>query len=594
MAGRKGKLIEVDVNSLKDGESKVLTNINGNYVLSEKNNIEYADYSNQIESASFDFLRTQHLYNKVIEMENSSYVTSFDDLLELAKNPQNDLSKINKINGICQYYVNKDDIIGKVVEVIENNINTNYTINYPNLPKNEDNFERKAEIETLIKDFNKQIDIEQLIKDNILITYMEGNFIIYLRGNSTSGYIIESYPLGIVEITEYKIDNDPIISFDVSSLKQILQKAQNKFKKLKSKSTIQLSQTIEDEILKNYPPEVADAYKVKDNYCFLDPKRVGVNRVNNYRGLYGVTPIMKALNAQLLLDTYDSVDRKNAIAKSKKIYHQVLREGLMDNPGDLAVTNRKVKYSAEMGYAHGNLLAAMQKDVVLLTSPPYVEKLEIIEPKTTETNPENILLNRNRVLNALGIGYLSNEVKSSFNTVNVNSDELLKKVNKISKNLENIINKFYKVVCEENGIDIMYVPTITIQPTEYLDNDSKFKLIDLLYSKIGASYKTIFNVLGKDFDYETEVRQRMEENEFMIDGQIYSLDEDVFKPHPTSYNSSGDTSDSSSGSDTNEGDSGDGLDTDVIENINKDENKNPDEEQRARDKNRYQSKKKSE
>lgn len=590
MARKKEKEIEIDVSTLKDGESRVLTNVNGNYVLSDKqSNAEYIDYGKQIEKASFDFIRAEHIYNKVIQMENSSYITTFDDLLELAKNPQNDIAKINKINGICQYYVNKDDIIGKVVEIVENNINTNYSINYPNLPKEEDNTERKNEIEKLIMDFNRQIDIEQLIKDNILITYMEGNFIVYLRGDSKNGYAVESYPLGLVEITEYKIDNEPIVSFDVSSLKQTLQKAQNKFKKLKSKSTIQLSQTIEDEILKNYPPEVGDAFKVRDNYCFLDPKRVGVNRVGNFRGLYGVTPIMKALNAQLLLDTYDNVDRKNAIAKSKKIYNQILRAELLDNnSSDLPKNSSKVKYAAEMGYAHGNLLAAMQKDVVLLTSPPYVEKLEIVEPKTVETNPENILLNRNRVLNALGIGYLSNEVKSSFNTVNVNADELLKKVNRISKNLESVINKFYKVVCEENNIDVIYAPTIIIQPTEYLDKDSKFKLIDLLYSKIGASYKTVFGVLGKDFDYETEVRNRMEENEYMLNGKLYNLDEDVFKPHPTSYNSPGDSGEKSDSSDKSETDT-----KSVDDTIKEEENQNPDQEQKARDKNRYQNKKKS-
>lgn len=576
---KKGKKIEIDVSELKDGKNKILSNINGNYVLSDPTTeISENNFKNGIEAASFDFLRNEHLYNKVLQSDSAAYVTTFDELLDLAKNPQNDITKIVKINSIIQYYANKDDIIGKVIEIVENNINTNYSINFPNLPNKKKKV--KENLQGIIKNFNKQIDLEELIISNVLYTYLEGNFIMYLRGDANSGYVVETYPLGLLEITDYKIDNEPIVTFDVSSLKQTLQKAQSKFKKLKAKSTINLNQTLEDEILKNYPLEVGDALKVKDNVCFLNPERVGVNRINNFRGLYGLSPVMKSLNAQLLLDTYDTVDRKNAIAKSKKIYHQVLRADLLEANDD---GKMKTKFNNEIGYAHGNLLAAMQKNTVILTTPPYVEKIEIIEPQTTETNPENILINRNRVLNALGIGFLSNESKSSFNTVNVNVDELLKIVNKISKRLENIINKFYKVVCIDNGIDEMYSPTITIQSTDYLDSESKAKLIDLLYSKLGASYQTIFKVLGNDFDFETEVRNRIEENEYDVDGIVYNLDREVFVPHATSFNSSG-SDDGNEGSNTTN-DGSDGVETDDTKNI--------DVDKQQADKQIYESKKKT-
>lgn len=574
---KKKKKVEVDVSELKNGKTKVLTNINGNYVLSEINNEELKEgtFNTGLDTAALNFLSNEHLYNKVLQSEGGAYVTTYDELLELAKNPQSDIDKIIKINSIIQYYVNKDDIIGRVVEVIENNINTSYSLNYPNLPNKRGVKKNKERVETIIEEFNKQIDLEELIRENVLYTYMEGNFIMYLRGNSNNGYVIEKYPLGILNITDYKIDNEPIVTFDVDKLKQTLQQAQNKFSKLKSKSTVQLSKNIEEEILKNYPEEVVSAYKVKDNLCFLEPSRTGVNRINNFRGIYGLSPIFKALNSQLLLDTYDKVDRNNAIAKSKKIYHQVLRKELLTMQEG---SKKTTKFPNEIGYAHGSLLTAMQKETVLITSAPYVEKLEIIEPQTVETNPENVLLNRNRVFNALGIGFLTNESKSSFNTVNVNVDELLKTVNKISKRLEKIINKFYKVICMENGIDIIYAPTISIQSTNYLDDDSKAKLIDLLYNKIGVSYKTIFKILGSDFDFKTEIRNRIEENEFEIDGETYNLDTEVFKPHMTSYNSSGN-------------EVNDDLNNKDEKNSKSEENQNRDEDKKLQDKARYEAQK---
>ena len=46
----------------------------------------------------------------------------------LARNPQNDLKKILAINDMAREYVNKDDIIGKVVETIGSNVNTSHRL----------------------------------------------------------------------------------------------------------------------------------------------------------------------------------------------------------------------------------------------------------------------------------------------------------------------------------------------------------------------------------------------------------------------------------------------------------------------------------
>lgn len=526
MTKKNNELVEMDLSSLKSGESKVLSNINGNYVLSELDN-GFIDINGALNLAAYDFDKSEHLYSKIIKEEYKTYVVTQEDLDNLAKNTQNDIDKIIKINGLVQYYMNKDDLMGKVVEIIENNVNTKYTLEYPNVQAKKINKRKKQNVETIINKFNENIDIKELIIKNAVLTYTEGNYIPYLRGDIDSGYSIESYPLGLIKISDYEYAGEPVVLMDIEKLKSKL-KGKDELRKLKAKTPFKIPESAEEEVKNTYPEEVYSAYIVKDKYCILNPQRVGVSRVNNLRGIYGVSPMFKALNSQLMLETCDKVDRKNVIAKSKKIYHQKLRKEV------LGQNLEKVKHSNEITYAHATLLNAMSKDVVIVTTPGYVESIDILEPQTDTIKTETILGYRNRVLNALGIAFISNESKSSYNSISVNVEELLKTINKITAQIEKIINKYYKVICVENGIEISYAPKINIQSTQYINTDSLNKLVDLLYSKIGVSYKTIFNMLG--LDYQTEVQNRIDENEFEYNGEILDLD-GIFSPHTNSYTS---------------------------------------------------------
>ena len=78
---------------------------------------------------------------------------------------------------------------------------------------------------------------------------------------------------------------------------------------------------IDAEIKRDYSEEIYNAYKGKDQVALLDPKRIGLTRINNLgTGLYGVSPIFKILDALLMLETIDNSDREILKARSKKIY----------------------------------------------------------------------------------------------------------------------------------------------------------------------------------------------------------------------------------------------------------------------------------
>lgn len=545
----KNQKIDLTIPILAEGETKQISNLGGNYILSDIDTSPQKDYFNAdyIERATYDMRRLENIYSTVLDKQTSSYITTMDELTSLAQNTQVSIEKIKKINGIVKYYINKEDLIGRVVETIENNINTNFKVDYPSNSGNgkkgsklKKELKMESELKILIDNFNKQIDIPKLIATNAVTTYTEGNFIFYLMGDSSSGYSIVNYPLDITEITPMKIDDDPIVSFNVAELNSRLQESRSKYGKLKTNKLIDIEKTINDEIKKCYPIEIYEAYTGKDQIALLNPQKVGVNRINNLKGLYGLTPIFKALAPQLMLETVDKSDQKVLIQKTKKIYFQSTSSDIIENSQAINM----------IGHAHVSLLEAMSKDTIVYTGDPAVDDLKLIEPKTDLTDEKVKSGYKLRILEALGISFISSEGSKSITTTKINYNELLKVVNRITKGLEPIINKYYQLICEENGFPIEYAPTITIESTELLDLETKLKVVDILYSKIGLSFDTVLNTLG--LNYEVEKSKRQKEND---EGAS-----EIFTPYLTSYvasesttkNDKGDSETNSNGSKKNQ------------------------------------------
>ena len=196
------------------------------------------------------------------------------------------------------------------------------------------------------------------------------------------------------------------------------------------------------EIKENYPEEVYDAYKAKDKYARLDSDRTGVIRIGNLNRRYGLSPILKAVKATLMLDTFDQADLVTSKAKSKKIIHQILRSELMGQDGD------KDTY-AQMAYAHDNLMKAWKMPTVVTTTPAYVEKIVYVEPKTELTNVDTVNQYRSRVMSALGISFLNTDGKQTVSTAGISLMQLMKTINKISEQLEDILKRWYKIALKD-------------------------------------------------------------------------------------------------------------------------------------------------
>lgn len=452
------------------------------------------------------------------EQSGSDTEMTISDLKRLAKNAQNDLTKILKINSLVRQEINEDDIIGKVYESIVSNLNANVRISFDNLPQKYKK-KTKDEAEKLIKRFHKETNMNHILSSSIPTVYTEGNSVKYLRSKN-GHYVIDTYPLGVAIISDYSLNGIPYVLIDIRELTNRLQKTTIKGKKNKPL----FFNNITEEIKNNYPPEVYKAYINKEHYAKLDIRHCGVNRFCNMNRKYGLTPVFKALKPNLMLDTFDETDKINAKAKAKKIIHQILRKEVMGSEG-----NKKAL--EEMAYAHENLVKAFKNPTVLYTSPAFVEKIVYVEPKVEATNIESINQYRSRVTSALGISFLNTDGNQTVSTANISIKQLMKTINKIAEQEEKILEQWYCLILEENDIPLEYCPTPHILDAELLEFEMRKDLSELLYSKFNCSFTTAYELVG--IDVRDEIEKRKMEKELGY--------EDILTVHPTSYNSSGDS-----------------------------------------------------
>ena len=455
------------------------------------------------------------------DSSSTSNEITLDDIKELALNAQNDISKIRKINILVRQAETEDDIIGKVHETIESNLNANVKLSFDELPADYD-IEIKNKVEGLIKRFHKEVNINDVMTTAITSTYDEGNCIQYLRSKKNGNiyhHVIDKYPLGVALISDYSLNGIPYVLINTSELSNRLQKTTLKNKKNKPLFFANIS----EEIKNNYPKEVIDAYIAKEKYAKLDIRRTGVNRFGNMGRTYGVSPVFKALKPKIMLDTFDKSDSTNSKVKAKKIITQIMRKETMGN------TYEK-KGLEDMAYAHSCLMAAWANPTVVYTPPPCVEKVEYVEPKIELTNESTVKQCRSRVTSALGISFLNTDGQQTVSTANISIKQLMRTINKIAERQEIILQRWYEVILEEAGIPIEYCPTPKILDAELLEFSMKKDLSEFLYSKLNCSFKTAYEIL--DMSYEEEKTRRKKEKNDGID--------DIFTPHATSFNSSGD------------------------------------------------------
>lgn len=510
MARKKKEDFDVVTASQTDDGTVVLTSVNE---LSE----ERMDNVIRHAIASYDPENKQ--YSTYLKISASSETLTVDRIDELARGLQSSLTNVQTVNGIIRNYINKDDLIGITYDAIEANVNTEFKCSFAQFPEKRNKAKQVNYARKVIDDFNAQINVRSLLRTAIPMTYAEGTYIIYLR-QKDENYIVDYYPLGIAEISDYLSNGQPVVLINMSKLKSALSKSMLKDKKNKAL----FFENQEIEIQNNYPDEVYQAFKNGDTYAKLDVDHCGVIRIGNMGQKYGVSPLFRALRPALMLETFDTSDRVNAKAKAKKIIWQQLDPALMG-------PNNDKKGFAEQVTAHDNLLRAWKQNTVLVTTAPYVKDIKYVEPKVEMTNIETVKQYRNREMAALGISFLNTDGQQTVSTAKVSLDQLMKNIGKIAEQIEDVLKRWYRIRLEDAGIDPMYCPDVKVSTTEMMGMEMKKAIAQFLFTTLNCSYKTAYEYMG--LHAEDELRKRQAETEEGYD--------DVFVARQTSYTSTGNT-----------------------------------------------------
>ena len=483
-------------------------------IITSSNNIEQL-----LAQAMSKYDATNQIYSTYLKDGTNGTQMITPELLDsLAEMPQSDISKILQINSIIRNYINKDDIIGKTVECIETNVNTEFKLSYNNIVDGRNKSKKLEDAKSFIDNFNNQINLRNLIRTSVPTTYAEGTYITYLRHKDDGEYIVDYYPIGVVEISDYDVGGIPVVLINVQELRNRLSKIYKKNKKNKAL----FFSTMEEEVKANYPVEVYDAFVEKEQYAKLDTRYIGVLRIGNLNRKYGLSPIFRAIKPTSMLETFELSDRVTSKANAKKIIFQKLRKEVLG-------TDYNKKGFEEMAYAHDNFMQAWKQPTVVVTAPAQVEEISYVESKTELTDVKTVNNYRSKVLNTLGIGFLMDSSSQSVSTASISVSQLLRTINKISEQLEDILYRWHKQILIDNGYPSEYAPNTSIIDSEQLELDMKISLATFLYTTLNASLETVYNTVG--LDLKDEIAKRKSEKEKGL--------EEIFTPRATSYNSNG-------------------------------------------------------
>lgn len=479
-----------------------------------------------LENAMRNYDPTNRQYSAYLSDKTTSGTVTPEVLDELSNNPQNDLNKVKRINAIIKKFINSDDIIGKADEAIDTNLNTDYKLSYRE-PKSGRNITKKFdEAKEFINDFNELINVEQLIHNSVSTTYREGNYVMYLR-HDNGDYIVDFFPLGVVEVSNYEVGGNPYLLINMNELQSRLS---NNYPKTKKRKPL-FFENIAEEIKETYPEEVYQAYINKEQYAKLDIRYSAIIRINNMNGKYGVSSILRALPSTLLLKQFQKTDGVTSKVNSRRIIVQTMNK-------EFAGQDYNKDCFDLQAYNHNNIVQAFKADTVLVTTNPSVKEVYFVESKVELTKPEIVTSYRSTALNALGIGFLSDASGSqSVSSASINVSQLMKTINKISEQLENVLYKWYKQILIDNGYDMSFAPKIDIIDSEQMEQELKNSLATLLFSTMNCSYETALGVVGVSI--EDEVQKRKRENSLGYD--------EIFKPHGSQYTNSGKESNDNTG-----------------------------------------------
>lgn len=396
------------------------------------------------------------------------------DLEKIYKDPQGNIA--NAIS-LSKYYYHKNGLIMRVVNIIRD-----FGIGEPEL-----NFPTKnTKAKKVITEFNKRINITEILKDMMFELALTGNCVGYNRGNR-----IDIYPITRVKVTSLIVDNKPILQYINDFSDDI---------------DIDITDDLASKLEESYPVEVVEGMKKNKDKITLNTKNTFFSKTNSSR--------YEAYGVSFLIPAFDELSHKNLLKEAEKatasgIIDKILKIGVGDK--DHSPTQPEIDF-------YKNLIG--DKKGSLKVTVPYFVDFEWIEPTTDIFGVEKFEQVDKDLLSALGVSLtlIRGEGGGNYSEGVISVAGLIKSIDSLRSDIPGIIREWYVQELQKNGLSEAHAPEVKLPRIE-IDNSARMEMVQWLFQNAGMPYEVLYNECG--YNYTSIKLLRQDENN--------DKTEDIFK-----------------------------------------------------------------
>lgn len=421
---------------------------------------------------------------------SNSYSTHFENNFNVDGSPSDvelesifnaPQDNIEQIVGYSKYCYRKYGLIMRTTNLVRDFGSNGLRHNYPKKDKS---------IKEIIKNYDKRINVKQLIRDCHMELALTGNLVCYDR----DGARVDIYPINKVEVVPLIENNKQVLAYKVDSTGEL--------------TSADYGKEITKKMEQAMPKEILEAQKKGNEFAILDINKAHFAKINcSQYERYGISMIMPAFEDLAHKSLLKETERATANSVIDKI--MMIQIGDKDN-----------KPKKELINAYTDLFNNV-KGSVRFTVPYYVNA-SFIEPETNVFGREKFLEVDTDILNTLGISLslLRGSDGSNYADGILNFSGLCRTIENIREPIANILYELYKQELIRNGKNPEDAPIPYFEDV-VIDKEAKVQLMMELFQNAGLPYQVLYEEAGLDFDHVKIIREN-ENNEDM---------DEVFKMH---------------------------------------------------------------
>lgn len=389
------------------------------------------------------------------------------DLEEIFKAPQD---RITDIVGYSKYIYRKNGVVMRVV-----NLYRDFGINGFSLVWNKED----DKIKKIINDYNKRINIEQLMRDCMHEQVLTGNLVCYDR----NGQAVDIYPIDRLVVYPLRINGKSIIGYKTDEINEYMES---------------FGEDIDKLLASAYPKEIIDAVSKGQEYARLDDKNTFFEKINSSRyERYGIS---------ILFPAFEDISHKTLLKSvEKSISNSIIDKMLLVQIGDA-----ENKPTQKLIDAYAQKFSSIRYGASVVV--PHYVNVKFVEPETSGLDANKFIEVDKDILNALGISVslLRGEGQGSYSDGLVNFTGITKSIENCRKPIANIIHGLYRNELERNGANPDDAPTIKFSEV-VIDKSAIASIMNTMFLQAGLPYEMYYEVMG--FDYNNIKMMRKKEND---------------------------------------------------------------------------------